>query len=195
MALDLDQLLRWLKPEKRTSPPASRPNDQLPWASDAAPAGGELMLDTCVYIDQLQGRLPNEAQRLLAARTLNHSAVSVMEMTHLFGRLDPADPRTNRTLKTVAGVLNAIPAHRLHEADAPTMAAAGILSGLLCRLNGYGTEQRQRALHDCILYLQARKLGLIVLTRNVGDFDQIQQLAPDGRVLFYRRQGTPPFYG
>lgn len=45
-----------------------------------------------------------------------------------------------------------------------------------------------RALHDCVLFLQAQKLGLTVITRDVGDFDVLMQLLPAGRVLFYRRK-------
>jgi hypothetical protein len=42
------------------------------------------------------------------------------------------------------------------------------------------------ALQDCVLFLQAQKLGLVVLTANVGDYDILLQLIPTGRVLFYR---------
>jgi hypothetical protein len=40
---------------------------------------------------------------------------------------------------------------------------------------------------DCVLFLQARKLGLVVLTANVNDYDILPQLLPAGRALFYRR--------
>lgn len=60
---------------------------------------------------------------------------------------------------------------------------------VLSRLQGYGADRRFRALGDCILFLQAQKLGLTVLTANVGDFDPLLQLLPSGRVLFYRRHG------
>ncbi|KRQ98116.1 hypothetical protein CP49_30260 [Bradyrhizobium valentinum] len=43
-----------------------------------------------------------------------------------------------------------------------------------------------RALQDCVLFLQAQKLGLVVLTANVSDHDILFQLIPTGRVLFYR---------
>ena len=33
---------------------------------------------------------------------------------------------------------------------------------------------------------QAQKLGVVVLTANVGDYDVLLQLIPTGRVLFYR---------
>jgi phage I-like protein len=38
-----------------------------------------------------------------------------------------------------------------------------------------------------VVFLQAQKLGLTVLTANVGDFDPLLQLVPSGRVLFYRQ--------
>jgi hypothetical protein len=37
-----------------------------------------------------------------------------------------------------------------------------------------------------VLFLQAQRLGLIVLTANVIDYDTLLQLIPAGRVLFYR---------
>ncbi|MGO9483896.1 MAG: hypothetical protein ACLPX9_04845 [Rhodomicrobium sp.] len=45
-----------------------------------------------------------------------------------------------------------------------------------------------RALQDCVLFLQARKLGLSVLTANVSDYDILLQLVPERRALFYRRK-------
>lgn len=45
-----------------------------------------------------------------------------------------------------------------------------------------------RALQDCVLFLQAQKLGLVVLTANVGDYDILLQLIPSGRALFCRRK-------
>ncbi|MGE7415955.1 hypothetical protein [Methylobacterium tarhaniae] len=41
-----------------------------------------------------------------------------------------------------------------------------------------------KALHDCTLFFQARRLGVILLTANVVDFDRLQQMRPEGRVLF-----------
>ena len=61
---------------------------------------------------------------------------------------------------------------------------------MLCRLQRYGRDQRLRALHDSVLYLQAQKLGLTLLTANLADFDILLQLIPAGRVLFYRRAMT-----
>jgi predicted nucleic acid-binding protein len=184
---DLDRTLRWLKPAKRLGALARRADDLLPWVSEDVVAGGELLLDTCIYIDELQGRAPDPVTTLLRIRTLNHSTVALAEMMHLFGRLDPADARTEPTLTAIAGLIRRIPSHRLHEADADIMAGAGALAGILCRLNGYQNDRKQKALHDCIIFLQARRLGFTVLTRNIADFDIITQMVPDGRVLFYRK--------
>jgi len=37
-----------------------------------------------------------------------------------------------------------------------------------------------------LLYATARRTGCIVLTRNIADFDFLQQLDPSGRILIYR---------
>ena len=62
---------------------------------------------------------------------------------------------------------------------------AGVLSGLLSRLQNYRPADRRRVLNDALLFATARKYGLTVLTRNIVDFDHLQQLEPTGRVLFY----------
>jgi predicted nucleic acid-binding protein len=41
-------------------------------------------------------------------------------------------------------------------------------------------------MNDALLFVTARRHGCTLLTRNVGDFDLMQQLEPAGRVLFYR---------
>ena len=43
-----------------------------------------------------------------------------------------------------------------------------------------------RAPMNATLFLQAEKLGLQVITRNIGDFDLLLQLMPTGRARFYR---------
>jgi hypothetical protein len=41
-------------------------------------------------------------------------------------------------------------------------------------------------LNGALLFETARKRGCAVLTRNVVDFDLLQQLDPSGRIMFYR---------
>jgi hypothetical protein len=43
-------------------------------------------------------------------------------------------------------------------------------------------------LNDSLIYLQARKVGAAILTRNVRDFDLLEQLVPSGTVVFYGRE-------
>jgi hypothetical protein len=40
-------------------------------------------------------------------------------------------------------------------------------------------------MHDVLIFLTARQIGYPVLTANAKDFDLIQQLAPDGKVIYY----------
>ena len=189
MSFDLDATLRQLKPQQRTACPPPRREEQLPWAKDAPPIAGPLLLDTTVYIDLLQGATPPEVDRLLQLRTCNHSAVSLAELTHAFGRLDPAHPETKTALRELRETITKdIPSHRLQAPENDTWGAAGILAGLTFRLRGLPKNRghERKFLHDALLYLQARKLGCAVLTRNIGDFDLLNQLVPSGQILLYR---------
>src|SRR5712671_533046 len=133
---DLRRSLRRIKPHRFIPPIHRRPRAELPFVSGAPAAGGELLLDTCVYIDVLQGKTPTELDTLLELRTLNHLAVCVAELTHRFGRLDPRHPGTDPVLRTIARTVAAIPPHRLTAAASDVVIEAGILSGLVFRLCG-----------------------------------------------------------
>jgi predicted nucleic acid-binding protein len=54
------------------------------------------------------------------------------------------------------------------------------------RWMGAAWEQRRRVLNDALLFATARKYGCAVLSRNVRDFDLLQQLDPSGKVMFYK---------
>ena len=162
-----------------------RRRDELAFVEDAMSAGGPLLLDTGVYIHQLKGKSPASLETLLALRLVNHSVVAVQEMLHAIGILDPADPRTKGNVAAIRGVLDAIPSHRLLTPHQDALVDAAVYAGILCRLQGYATDRRMKALHDCTLFFQARWLGCTLLTANVGDFDLLQQMRPEGRVLFY----------
>jgi predicted nucleic acid-binding protein len=187
LSFDVEAALRWLKPLRKRQPLIRRKDRALSWIDDAAPIGAPVLLDTTVYIDALQGRSPAALDAFLRLRTLNHSAVCLSELTHVFGRLDPADPRTARTLKSLRETIRDIPVHRLSAPDADTWGAAGILAGVLFRLGSYPPGAERKCLNDALVYLQARKLGLPILTGNIKDFDFLHQLVPDGRILLYRR--------
>ena len=110
---------------------------------------------------------------------------------HTVGVLDPKDPRTPVAVAAIRGLVRSMPPHRVFAPDLEVLGRAALLSGMLCRLQGYAADRKLRALQDCVLFLQAQKLGFTVLTANVSDFDLMLQLLPAGRVLFYRRREAP----
>lgn len=118
MAFDLGGALRSLKPQRRSAGLERRPDSALSWAGDQSPVGGVLLLDTSVYLDVLQGRTPEAVDNLLTYRLCHHSAVCLAELSHVFGRLDPAHPTTKSVPGAVADTIEDIPAHRLHAPDA-----------------------------------------------------------------------------
>lgn len=183
--VDFDTLVRWARFDPgRTL--ARRDDSELPFSGDVARAGQALLLDTCVYIDGLQGRAPDVVAQLLDIRLNNHSTVAIQELMHTVGVLDPRHPGTKDALRQIKTAIDNMPANRIFTPDADVLARAALVSGILCRIQRYQRDARLRALQDCVLFLQAQKLGFTVLTANVSDFDYLLQLIPAGRVLFYR---------
>jgi hypothetical protein len=111
----------------------------------------------------------------------------VAELTHGFGRLDPRHPGTDSVLRTIARTVAAIPPHRLTTAASDIVIEAGILAGLVFRLCGLQYGREVAALNDAIVYLHAMANGQTVLTRNVAEFDVMNQILPEGKILFYQR--------
>ncbi len=187
MSFDLGRALRLIKPEKRSEPLSRRAEHELRWADGEPDIGEPLLLDTSVYIDILQDRAPPDIARLLISRTRLHSSVCLAELTHLFGRLDPRHPATGATLEQVKGVVADIPAYRLHQPAVAIWGQAGILAGLLARLDREPTDDARgpRRLNDALICLQARTLGASVLSRNLRDMDFLNQLVPGFGVIFY----------
>src|SRR5215218_8538351 len=73
LSFDLADALRRTRPQRVSSPITRRRDNDLPFVPDQIEAGRELMLDTCVYIDIVQGRVPQIVDNLLVARISNHS--------------------------------------------------------------------------------------------------------------------------
>jgi predicted nucleic acid-binding protein len=170
------------------APLSCRDDSLLPFVGTQATAGHGLLLDTCVYIDKMQGKAPQVIEDLLSVRTVNHSAVCVQELMHAVGVLDQDDPRSRPAVEAIWKAIDAMPPHRLFTPDIAVLARAAVYAGMLCRTQEYAKDDKMSALHDCVLFLQADKLGFTVLTRNVRDFDFLLQMRPAGRVLFYRIQ-------
>jgi hypothetical protein len=124
---------------------------------------------------------------LLAARIVNHATICLAELTHLFGRLDPAHPGTKSVLLEIRGTIEDIPGHRLASPSPTAIGEAGMLAGLVARLSGADRTEGPALLNDASLYLHALERGWTILTRNIRDFDFLDQLLPAGRVLFYEQ--------
>ena len=186
-SFNFDAAVRWARFDPgRTL--ARRTDGQLPFAREEYVPGQALLLDTCVYIDKLHGRSPGIVESLTATRQVMHSSVAIQELMHAVGVLDPDDRRTPGAIAEIRGLIRSMPPHRIFAPDVDMLGRAALLSGIVCRLQGYSADTKLRALHDCVLLLQAQKLGLTLLTANVGDFDVLLQLLRSGRVLFYRRK-------
>jgi hypothetical protein len=183
---DFGDAIRWSRFDPRRT--LSRRSDrELPFVHEEGLGGPPILLDTCVYIDQMQGRAPAILERFIATRQTNHSTVAIQELMHTVGVLNPADSRTFAAISEIGRHIGAMPPHRVFAPEPDVLGRAALLSGILCRLQGYSADHRLRALQDCVLFLQAQKLGFTALTANLSDFDYLLQLIPAGRVLFYRR--------
>ena len=184
---DFDAARRWARLDRQRTL-ARRSADKLPFVDVNLVGGQGLLLDTCVYIDQMQDRSPQVLDDLVAQRQVNHSIVAIQELMHTVGVLNPSDARTAGVINEIGKQVKAMPPHRIFAPDIEVLGRAALLSGILCRLRGYEKDGKLRALQDCTLFLQAQKLGLVVLTANISDYDILLQIISAGRALFYRQR-------
>jgi len=115
-----------------------RADTELPFTGDESSAGGPLLLDTCVYIDQVQGHSPAAVDDVIAARQSHHSTIALQELMHTVGVLDPKDRRTPTAIATIRGLILSMLPHRVFTPDSDTLGRAALLAGMICRLQGYG---------------------------------------------------------
>ncbi len=106
-------------------------------------------------------------------------------MAALAGLLNPAHPERANTIAQVAASIDQRPSHRILTPDRDMWREAGILAGLLARLQRYGKNEQRKALNDALIFLTAAKNGCVVLTRNLSEFDLLMQLDPRGQAVFY----------
>ena len=190
MSSEFQTTLRRLKPEKRRTQLKARPEADLAFIETTSIRPRKLLYDTTVYIDILQNRFPQNGEPMLRAAEAWHSPVTEAELAAAIGLLDPAHAQTHEITEQISNVIERRPSYRTIAPDPEIWREAGILSGVLARLQGYGRDNRRRALNDALLFATARKHGCTVLTRNVVDFDLLSQLDPAGNVLFYRTKST-----
>jgi hypothetical protein len=106
-------------------------------------------------------------------------------MAALAGLLDPARKDTASVIAQVAASIELRPEHRILTPDRDTWREAGILAGLLARLQRYGKTEQRKALNDALIFVTAARHGCVVLTRNIKEFDLLMQLDAKGQTVFY----------
>ena len=186
MSSDFRGILRKLKPEKRLIQLKPRDESDLEFLETTRKMPVKLLYDTTVYIDILKNRFPQVNDPILKESEAWHSPVTEAELAASCGRLNPSHAHTRENIEEIVAVIESRPRHRTITPDVHIWQEAGVLSGLVSRLQGYATNAQRRVLNDALLFASARKYGCAVLTRNVVDFDFLQQLEPSGKVLFYR---------
>jgi len=147
----------------------------------------QVLYDTTVYIDALQGKLSEQLKQIIATNNPWHSTVAESELIYLCGRLDPTHPKTSLVMTEIMGHIDRWHTERVLNPDREVWREAAILTGIVSRLHALKTEDRGRMMNDALIFLTALKHGCTVLTRNIKDFDLLLQLVPAGRVVFYRQ--------
>ncbi len=104
------------------------------------------------------------------------------------GGLVPATQGRPTCWTGIADTIAVMPSHRISEPTQTAWGTAGILAGLAFRLGGYQPGHERKLLNDALIFLQAYEDGQAVLTGNVRDFDFLNQLLPEGRIILYHRQ-------
>lgn len=161
-----------------------RPDSKLNIVSDQAGViSGPTLLDTCVYIDILQGRAPEVVRSHLLRASSYHSTIALAEMTYTIGRLDPSDSRSIIAIAAISALLDSIPDSRISSPSPSAMAAGGVRSGAATRLLGHAEHSMS---NDAYIAAQAAEQSLTVVTRNISDFDRLSQMDPSLSVAYYR---------
>jgi predicted nucleic acid-binding protein len=189
LSTDLSRLLRRFRNHDQRHSPKPRSKAQLDYF-DQVTTIPKLLYDTTVYIDLLQDRFPRSAVNILKASDSWHSTVTEAELIALCGMLHPSHPDTPHVIVAVLASVESRKDHRILSPDRETWVAAGLLSATLARLQQRSQTDRIRLLNDALLLETARKYGLSLLTRNIKDFDLLQQLEPSAKVLFYDRTNS-----
>lgn len=183
--MDIDRILRRCRTAIDQNALPLREMNDLDLFDDGEIAGERVLLDTCVIIDQLQGRLPTEVEDRVSARTIVHSPIVLGEMSFLIGNLDPGHRDTAAAVRQITSLLGEIPDHRIMPLLPEDLIRGNVLSGSMARVLGYLKEARRKAQNDAVIAAQAARLGCLLVTRNVADFDRLSQLEPKLRVAFY----------
>jgi len=178
--MEIDELLHRCRVALGKADLPARADSNLSFLADAQVGGERIMLDPCVILDQLQGKLPQDIEERIRPRAIYHSPVVLGELAFPFCRLDPNDPRTLDAVREVRSLLASIGTHWIFDLTQEDTMRGMVLAGCMARILGHNKEERGKAPNDAILAAQASRLGCLIVTRNVGNFNRIGQL--DDRV-------------
>jgi predicted nucleic acid-binding protein len=186
LSIDFAAALRRRRPDKRRAQLATRAATELTFVDDLdGIVGAALVLDTNVYILSAAGRLPPPVELLLSRSLLFHCSVCIGELAVGIANLDPSSPKWPAVRDHYDELIARVPATRLLIPNAQIWIEAGILAGTLARTQRYQRQQLKECLNDALVFLTAAKIGLPVLTENRDDYDLLQQLAPEGRFVYF----------
>ena len=115
-----------------------------------------------------------------------NSSVCVAELAAGVGHADPALPTWRPMREHYKAVIEKMQPSRIITPDSVVWSEAGLIAGVLARIQNYQRQQRLDCLNDALILLSAARVGLSVLTENRKDFDLIQQLVPAVRFIHYQ---------
>lgn len=184
--MDIDRILRRCRSALSAGDLPARSDEDINFFESADVVGERIMLDTCAIIDQLQDRLPTAVEQRILARSVIHSPVVLGELSFLIGRLDHSNKDTKKAVQMIADLLRSIPEHRVSTLSHEDLVLGNILAGTMSRILNYPKEAQRKARNDGVLAAHASRLGCLLVTRNIVDFDRLSQLDPKLRVAFYR---------
>jgi predicted nucleic acid-binding protein len=184
MAVDFNDALRRIEPDKHTAQKIGRPKTSRVMASAVPIRPMVLVLDTCAYIHAAAGLLPAAAKALLGAAIQYHAAASLGEIAAGIGNMPPLRPDYATTRAHYSKLMAAIPAGRVLVPNERDWLDAGLLAGAIARCQNFQAHQRKELMNDALIYVCASKAGLPILT-NDDDFELLQQVQPYGTVIFY----------
>lgn len=142
------------------------------------------MLDTNIYIERASGRLDPDVGRIVGEALVFHCSVALAELAVGIAKADPLRTGWSAVQRHYTALFASIPSSRIVTPDAQVWIDAGVIAGTLARTQGFQPHQHRECLNDALIFLTAAKAGVPVLTADRGDFDLIQQIAPEGRFLF-----------
>jgi predicted nucleic acid-binding protein len=186
LPFEFGAILERSDPPRWTKTLRYRGQSELPYGT-AIPEGMPLLLDTTVYIDEVQGRMRPATMEFIAGREIYHAAPALAELALTLGHLDPNDVRTASAIDPLLDMFEALNPTRVIAPDASLWVEAAILAGILARTQHIPKEDRRKFLNDTLLYLMAAQSGFALISRNVRDLDLLLQIRPGVDVLLYER--------